>query len=50
VVFLATIDPASRPEPMKFPVFSLLAPSAGQLIGTRRRSGIGATPPLAQQT
>ena len=29
MVFLATVDPSPRPQPMKFPVFSLLAGNFG---------------------
>ena len=29
MVFLATVDPSPRPQPMKFPVFSQLAGNLG---------------------
>jgi hypothetical protein len=54
MVFLATVDPSPRPQPMKFPVFSQLAgnlaiqrrvrsrlpPPAGSLLRTRVFRGV----------
>ena len=44
MVFLATVDPSPRPQPMKFPVFSQLA---GEFLAIQRRVRSRLPPPAA---